>query len=153
MSSPMEWPCSTMAAATMTTMTNSGTKMVAKLAMALMPNTTSRVMDRPVMMAHRMYSPVTPGMISSVPRKSVKGTMEAMPWPNTEFCTPNQPTMEMATTPPNRALPPLPRPHQRERRLVDRPSRAAAVPSAQLTTCSSTEPSIVQTKASKNVMP
>ena len=114
-------------------------------------------MPSPVMIAHRMYSGVTPGMrpgrISSVPRKSVNGTISAMPSPNTAFCTPNQPTMEMATTPPNSADPTLPKPAQRESRLVDSPSRAAAVPSAQLTTCKSTEPSMVARNASQNVRP
>jgi len=137
-SSVSEWFCRMMAAATMTTITNSGTNTVAKFAMALMPNTTSSVMPRPVMMAQKMYSGVIPAMmpgrISCVPRKSVNGTISAMPWPNTAFCTPNQPTMEIATTPPNRADPTLPNPVQRDSRLVDKPSRAAAVPSAQLTT-------------------
>ena len=59
-SSVSEWFCRMMAAATMTTITNNGTNTVAKFAMALMPNTTSSVMPRPVMMAQKMYSGVIP---------------------------------------------------------------------------------------------
>ena len=113
--------------------------------MALTPKTTNTVMAMPVTMDH--------AGVSNLPRKSVNERMFAMPSPNTEFCTPNHPTMEMAITPPKMAEPILPNPVQRDSRLVDRPSRAAAVPSAQLITCNSTDPSIVAQNAPQKLMP